>query len=280
MKSHIISFYNYMDIPFEPVTEIMEKEDMETELKTVIKTELLLHKKYEEVLKAGKGDIVFVSLNSELPRFNKEGIGINAGLGMFSKELEDALIGHAVGDKFFVSVQEKEVQVEIKGCKRLTVPELSDDFVKSLKLDGITDVNGYKKYLADEKLNMYSEAYTEMYASDLFEQTCEKSRWEIDPEEKEQFYRLWSRHQKEDNDFHGMSFYENYEGELEEMERNDSFFLMRIIMTYLLFCGTDYRSIEADGIDFGNIEKITEMKNTVLNPFKNYLKDKVRVIAG
>ncbi len=46
MKSHIISYYNYMDMPFEEVTETVEKEDMDSELSTDIETVLRMHKSY------------------------------------------------------------------------------------------------------------------------------------------------------------------------------------------------------------------------------------------
>lgn len=277
MKSHIISYYNYMDMPFEEVTETVEKEDMDSELSTDIETVLLMHKGYTEVTKVEKNDIVTLSLKSELPKFNKENLGVNAGMGMFSQELEEALIGHSTGDSFTAEVQGKPVEVKIVGCKRLTVPELTDEFVKSLSIDAITTVDDYKKHLTEKKLEFYHEGYTEMYALQLFSETCEKCEWDIDPEEKEEIYRMWSKKQKEDRDFHGVGILENYEGEQEAMEREEAFFVMRIFMVYSFMIGADYRNLE---ISIENAEEMEKIKKTVMEPIENYLKDKVHIILA
>lgn len=277
MKSHIISYYNYMDMPFEEVTETVEKEDMESELSTDIETVLRMHKSYTEVNKAEKNDVVTLSVKSELPKFNKENITVNAGLGMFSKELEEALIGHSAGDSFSASVQGKTVEVKIISCKRLSVPQLTDGFVQSLNIEGITTAADYRKHLTEKKIEFFEDCYTEMYVSQLFTETCEKCLWEIDPDEKEEIYRRWSKKQKEDSEFHGVGFYESYKGEQEEMEREDSFFFMRVFMAYCFMTGADYRSRE---ISFESAEETEKMKNAVLKPIENYLKDEVHIVLA
>lgn len=241
MKSYIKSLYNYMALPLEDMTQVVTKEELEESLQNDIKTTLFENRSFTEVTIVEKGDVVVLSTESELPRFNKPEITLTVGLNLFNKEFEEKLLGRSVNEAFTVIVNESEISVVIKGCKRLSVPELDDAFVKALGIGGVETVSQYTAYLTEKYLNFYQENYVSWYADQLFAEVCDKSDLYIDPEEFEQMCAVWKRLQAEEREFHNMSILENYEGEQEEMERFES------------------------------------VRNMVMKPLENYLKDKVKI---
>lgn len=55
------------------------------------------------------GDMIVLTCTSEAPKFNKKNITVPVGKGLYSKELEDKLIGVKSGEEFCVTVDGKEV---------------------------------------------------------------------------------------------------------------------------------------------------------------------------
>lgn len=272
MKSYIKSLYNYMALPLEDMTEIVTKEELEESLQNDIKATLLENRAFTEASTVEKGDVVVLSIKSELPRFNKPEITLTVGLNLFNKEFEEKLLGHGVNEAFTVAVNGGEAAVVIKGCKRLSVPELDDAFVKALGIGNVETVSQYTAYLTEKYLNFYQENYVSWYAEQLFAEVCDKSDLYIDPEEFEQSYAVWKRLQAEEREFHNMSILENYEGEQEEMERQDVLNILQIYSVYCLLSGEDYRAF---AFALSDTERLGSIRNKVMKPLENYLKDKV-----
>ena len=274
MKTYIKSLYNYMALPLEDMTQVVTKEELEESLQNDIKTTLLENRTFIEVPTVEKGDVVVLSIESELPRFNKPEITLTVGLNLFNKEFEEKLLGRSVNEAFTVAVNSGEAAVVIKNCKRLSVPKLDDAFVQALGISNVETVSQYTGYLTEKHLNFYQVNYVSWYANQFFAEVCDKSDLYIDPEEFEQMYAIWKRLQAEGREFHNMSILENYEGEQEEMERQDVLNILQIYSMYCLLSGEDYRTF---AFELTDTERFESVRNKVMKPLENYLKDKVKI---
>ncbi len=80
----------------------------------------------EAAPEVGERDTVTVSCKSENPRFDREHVSFRAGLGLFSKELENALLGWPVGKTGEVTVKGQSVAVTVEAVRRERLPEPDD----------------------------------------------------------------------------------------------------------------------------------------------------------
>lgn len=272
MKSYVKGLYNYMAEPFQTVTESVPREEMQFSLDNAIQTALLQHRVFTQVDTVALKDTVTVRLQSAVSRFQKEELPLTVGLGLFSEKLETAMIGRGVGSTFSLLLEGENVEVTIKECKRLTIPTLTDEFVKSLDMDGIGNVAEYKDYLWKQYEELYHSGYVTWYALQLLSDTIKKCQWEIDEAEMEEFCHRWSEVQQEERDFHNTEIV----GEYEEQEREDAVQMFYTVLIYCLYSGEDYRTFT---IDLSDSEALGRIQKKVLAPFERYLKDKITIVT-
>jgi len=105
---------------------------------------------------AQKGDTAVLRVMSGLPRFNKEKVTVSLGRGLYSTELELALIGKRAEESVTVQIQDKPVTAEILELKRRQAPEPTDEMVRELHAKTntgreILTVKEYEDYIRQEK---------------------------------------------------------------------------------------------------------------------------------
>ena len=116
----------------------------------------------------GKGENYPLELgsNSFIPGFEEQLVGTKAGDSLdvnvtFPKDYHAELASKAA--VFKVTVHEVKTKV---------VPELTDDFVKELEIEGVNTVDEYKKHVQAE-LNEHAKSHSdEKYTNDLVEKAC------------------------------------------------------------------------------------------------------------
>lgn len=275
MKSYLKKLFPYTEIEYGEQIVPISSEEINEALETETETLLLQHKAYTEAETAEKGDIVSVSSESPSEKFNKENISVNAGLGLFDKDFENAVIGRNTGETFLAKLGDIEAKITVKSCKRLTVPTLSDTFVKSLKLDGINTVSEFKDYQRTRYLELLRSEYVSYFADGFFSEICEKSEWELDSGEVEGVYLKWMEKEKEREEFHGITVLENYEGERETLAREDSLSFLKFFLADCYISGKDVKNAE---FDVSDTELISEIKDRVLQPIIRYIDGKVKVV--
>ena len=91
-------------------------------------------------------DMVTLSCQAESKRFCKEHITIRVGMGLFSKELENQLIGWKVGQTDIVTVKEQPVSVTVEGIRRENLPEVDDALAQRCGIPGIQTAQDIQKY--------------------------------------------------------------------------------------------------------------------------------------
>ena len=124
--------------------------------------------KDDVAFEGGKGENYPLELgsNSFIPGFEEQLVGTKAGDSLdvnvtFPKDYHAELASKAA--VFKVTVHEVKTKV---------VPELTDDFVKELEIEGVNTVDEYKKHVQAE-LNEHAKAHSdEKYTNDLVEKAC------------------------------------------------------------------------------------------------------------
>lgn len=267
MKSKINSLASYFDLVSEPVTEqvyigeITENADRDMQ-------NILLEKKYTaDVDTVSAGNIATVDLKSENPRFNRNGLILSVGLNLFSKELETALIGKKVGEEFTFDADGKEVACKVVSCKGQIIPEMTDDFVKSLGL-GLETVEQYRQSLIDKYTELYNDAYLEYLAMGVFSEWVEKSDIYLDEAELKGYAEKWAAYQKSVDEFHGVVS-GMPEGDMEEMYAEDARLFVSAYLVYCFLSGIDSGDKE---LDVTNDTFLKEAVKKACEPITNCLK--------
>ncbi len=105
---------------------------------------------------AQEGDTAILKTESALPRFNKERVTVTLGRGLYSRELEQSLIGKAVGESVTMEIQGEQVRAALLELKRKQAPEPTDEMVRSLQAkdnqgNPVTTVAAYETYIHEQK---------------------------------------------------------------------------------------------------------------------------------
>ena len=132
-----------------------EEELLELARKSIVREQLVLAP-LPEGTAAEEGDTAVLKTESELPKFNKPGVTVTLGRGLYNRDLETAVIGLKAGDTAAVTVNGQPVKATVLALKRKQVPEPTDEMVralgqKDLKGDPIGTVEEYEAYIREQK---------------------------------------------------------------------------------------------------------------------------------
>jgi len=165
-------------IPEYTVDEAMLEKDMERILKA--------HGSKVEADDVADGDMATLNCVSALPKFNKEGIIVPVGKGIFSKVLETLLPGKKVGESFSAAVDGTDVAVTVVKSVRTLVPELTDENVAAFGMDGISTVTDLKRMCIDKQLDKVLDDFEPLdeASAQIWNQFGDDISVEFDPEEK------------------------------------------------------------------------------------------------
>ena len=162
------------------------KKDVEAYINNVLKG------KAENVVKedaAVNGDTVVIDFEGFIDDVAFEGgkgenYPLELGSNSFIPGFEEQLVGTKAGDSLDVNVtfpkdyhaelasKAAVFKVTVHEVKTKVVPELTDDFVKELEIEGVNTVDEYKKHVQAE-LNEHAKAHSdEKYTNDLVEKAC------------------------------------------------------------------------------------------------------------
>ena len=163
------------------------------------KIERTLASKAENVVKedaAVNGDTVVIDFEGFIDDVAFDGgkgenYPLELGSNSFIPGFEEQLVGTKAGDSVDVNVTFPEnyhaelaskaavFKVTVHEVKTKVVPELTDDFVKELEIDGVNTVDEYKKSVQEE-LNAQAKAQSdEKYTNDLVEKACKNTKVNI-----------------------------------------------------------------------------------------------------
>ena len=161
--------------------------------------ERTLKSKAENVVKesaAELGDTVVIDFEGYIDDQPFEGgagqnYPLELGSNSFIPGFEDQLLGTKAEDQVDVKVtfptdyhaelagKAAVFKVTVHEVKTKVVPELTDEFVAELELDGVTTVAEYKKHVQDELNERAKAASDEKFTNDLVEKVCKNTKFNV-----------------------------------------------------------------------------------------------------
>lgn len=169
MKSYINSLFDYKEVPFErEITIACPREYLTSQLKRLSRAE----KKTVAADTIEKGDVVVLSLHSEMEKFNKSAVFITVGSHIFDAEFEEMLTGHTVDESFEIMKDELPVKVTVKSISRLVFPEPTDEmaanYAKEHEIENVSTLEEYRNHVVN--------SYMEEARRDVFYDTIDEIR--------------------------------------------------------------------------------------------------------
>ena len=137
----------------------------------------------EDVGEVAAQDMVTLTCDSENKRFCKEHITIRIGMGLFSKELETALIGWRVGQMGTVTAKGQSVCVTVEGIRRENLPEVDDALAQRCGIPGIQNAQDIHKYCKGKQFASELEGPADEAFAYLSRAVLDGSEFELDAQE-------------------------------------------------------------------------------------------------
>ena len=138
----------------------------------------------EDASEIGAQDMVTLTCTSEKPRFNKAHITVRVGTGLFSKELENQLIGWKNGQTGTVTVKEQPVNVTVEAVRRERLPEVDDALAARCGDPYIRTAEDIQAFCKGKQFDDALEGPADEAFPYLMRKVLEASEFELVPEEK------------------------------------------------------------------------------------------------
>lgn len=185
MKSYINILADYRKAPFEKDVVIRcSEEHIRAQMKHLTRA----GKKSEAVSVIEKGDVVVLSLESEIEKFNRPTVFMTIGSGLFDSDFEKMLIGRNSGEAFDLTVQGKAVKVTVKQVTRTVFPAPTDEMALQYgrehdDFEGIKTVEDYRNRVAELYIETQKEDTIYGTMNRIIEYVLSNSDWQFDDDE-------------------------------------------------------------------------------------------------
>lgn len=147
---------------------------------------LFVRKKYarlEPVRVVERGDFAELSCKSEKAKFQKDAISVCVGKNLYSKELEEKLIGLPAGETAEIEIDGAVVTVTVKSIQRSVLPDITDDFVNAT-FETLTTVAELKEWYTNEQFKEHVKTLALQAAEAITAEVIAKSDICLDEEER------------------------------------------------------------------------------------------------
>ncbi len=177
IKSKVTNLYDFHDVDLKSVVEpfTINEEEIAEEIKKLAKK----HGRLVDAERVESGDFVTIKSVSEIKKFNKESISLTVGKNLFDKEVEQQLIGMTVNETKSLA----DCRVEVKKIQRRIIPDLTDEYIASLNIEGISSLTQLKESIIAKQKDEYIEDYKEALAVYLSERVNGESSFELAEDE-------------------------------------------------------------------------------------------------
>lgn len=180
--------YKGLEVAKEEV--VVSEEDIEKEINRVLANSAEL-----EVVEEGKlekGNVAVFDFCGRVDGVEFEGgkaenYSLEIGSGQFIPGFEDQMVGMEIEEEKVLKVKfpeqyqenlagkDAEFTVKLHEIKKRVLPELNDDFVKGLEIEGVETVDAYKVMVKDNLTNEKVEASKNKFEDDALTLLCEKN---------------------------------------------------------------------------------------------------------
>ena len=180
-KSKAINIYDYRDVDLSQYVEPFSM--TEEELTEKIDRVRTRHAAMTEADTVERDDFVTLDTVSDLPKYQKTGIVVRVGKGLYSRELEEVILGMKTGEERTVTIPEGDVRVAVRAVRRRVLPPLDDGTVAAWGLEGVGTVEELSAQIKTEARAQYVTDMAEAVAVEVTGEAHRRSSFDLDPDE-------------------------------------------------------------------------------------------------
>ena len=180
-RSKAIDIFDYREIELSQYAEPFSMD--ETELAERLDKVRARHAVMAEAKTVENDDFVTLDAASKISRFQKTGITVRVGKGLYSRELEAAMLGMTVGEERVIALPDAEARLTVRSIRRRILPELRDETVASWQLGGVETVEQLIEQVKAEARAQYVTDMAEAVEVEVCSEACSRSTFALDPEE-------------------------------------------------------------------------------------------------
>ena len=245
----------------------------------------------EDAAEVAPQDMVTLSCTAESPRFCKENITIRIGLGLFSKELENQLIGWRVGQSGTVTAKEQPVNVTVEAIKHEKLPEVDDALAQRCGVEYIKTAKDVQTYCKGKQFDGILEEPLDEAFPYLMRMLIDDSDFALDPAEldfsrelqEKQFLQSALFKERSFNDFTDEEFTEMFgiskEKMFESIKQSGDYTLKCALLGQAMLERKGKQPTEEDYkaylCRFTDVSDLTEEQAADAHPITEYLLDYV-----
>lgn len=224
MRSYINTLADYREAPFErEVTISCPESHVQAQMRHLTRR----FKKTEPADVLRQGDVVTLSLESSLEKFNRSGVFVTVGGGLFHRGLEEALLGHAPGDAFTAKVDGEPVKVMVTKAVRTVFPEPTDEMAAAYAKEheeyaDCTTVEAYRDHVAEAYREEKKRGALYGAVEQIIDWVLTHSDWEFDEEELAELTAAYMKEVRQELAETGKEFEKLTKEELEHYFEVDS----------------------------------------------------------
>lgn len=177
LKSSIITEpdFRQMDVNPDWLQYSIDQHAIEEELQRIQKK----HRQLVEVEDVRNGDSVTLNLTSEEKKYNRENLTISIGLGLFSKELEEQLVGRRSQEAVDLNVQGHEVHVQMVSIVRSVIPPWTDAMAAEERIDGVSTLEELKAHIKEQMRDNLIASNMHYLINNVNRQMAEKGKYNL-----------------------------------------------------------------------------------------------------
>lgn len=183
LRSRALEIYDYCHVDISQfitgftVDEAQLQKDMDRILRR--------YGRKEDAAVVSDGDTVTLNCASETARYNKTNAIVPVGKGLFSRELEQQMVGMEEGDKRTLTADGAAVEVEILRISHTVLPELTDENVASFGMEGVTTADDLRRWCIAKQVDgfLLEDENPDMASAFVWQEVAKNSRIQRDDEE-------------------------------------------------------------------------------------------------
>ena len=155
MKSKVLSFaeYDQVDISMYKKVFKLDEKAYKKEIDFIKNKNSI----WEETGEVTYGAFIVCDMESANPFFNRENLKIMVGQGFFHKKLEAMCVGLKKGTAGVLDVDGEKVTVTVRSIQQKKSPVITDEMIKDLGIEGVSNVEQYEAHLIREQKKKIAE---------------------------------------------------------------------------------------------------------------------------
>lgn len=183
MKSKALEIYDHrkVDISRFITGFTLDEAQLQKDLDRVLRR----YGRKEAARRVSEGDTVVLSCRSDAPKYQKENLTVPVGKGLFSRALEEQLIGLEADTEYTLSVEGQPVSLRISRITHTVLPELTDENVAAFGMEGVSTLAELRRWCIGRQVEgfLLEDENPDEAAAYVWQEVARRSRIQRDPEE-------------------------------------------------------------------------------------------------